>query len=407
MIIDSVKEFMGVPFNRMLVLVLACLGLLLLFNAPIGNNEIERLEKLQDGRNATLAIDFFYSPTCPHCRAQEAFNEKLVQEYSKIRINAHNTELPGELALMQKMAADAGVPSELSNGVPMTFIGNESIIGFDSEEKNGAKIRMAIERNIGNATSGAGQDAGSELELPVFGKIKPAAVSLPVLAVMLGLVDGFNPCAMWVLVYLIGIVLSMEDKKRLWIVVGSFVLSSGILYFLFMTAWLNAFLFIGYYRPVTIVIGLVALGGAILSLRDFAKNPAAALECKVTGAEDKKKTMSEVQRLVSAPITIATLAGIVALAFAVNSVEFVCSAALPAVFTQVLALSNLGFFEYYAYILLYVLFFMLDDLVIFGLAAMAVSTEFGEKYAGYCKLIGALIMLALGVMLLFFPNALR
>jgi hypothetical protein len=184
------------------------------------------------------------------------------------------------------------------------------------------------------------------------------------------------------------------------------VLASGVLYFIFMAAWLNAFLFIGYFRPVTIAVGLVALGGGILSMKEFVQNPQGVLECKVTGAAGKKKTMSDIQRLMSSPITVATIAGIVALAFAINSVEFVCSAALPAIFTQVLALSGVGMLEHYAYMLLYVFFFMLDDLVIFGLAAMAISTEWGQKYAGYCKVIGGAIMLVLGAVLLFAPQIL-
>jgi hypothetical protein len=98
---------------------------------------------------------------------------------------------------------------------------------------------------------------------------------------------------------------------------------------------------------------------------------------------------------------------IVALAFAVNSIEFVCSSAIPAVFTQVLALKQLPMLEYYFYILLYDLFFMLDDLIIFGLAAFAVSRSIGQSYTKWSKLFGGIIMLILGLLLLFFPHLLR
>ncbi|PIT84554.1 hypothetical protein COU37_02630, partial [Candidatus Micrarchaeota archaeon CG10_big_fil_rev_8_21_14_0_10_45_29] len=292
--------------------------------------------------------------------------------------------------------------------VPATFINKQYLIGFDNEKTSGEKLRQMIKDELGNGKSGEKTDdsASPVLEFPIIGKINVAEYSLPALAIILGLIDGFNPCAMWVLVYLISIVLTLKDRSRLWLIVGSFVLASGILYFLFMTAWLNAFLFIGYFRPVTIVIGLVALGGAILSFKEFIKDPFGSLECKVGDVEEKKKTMNSIQQIVSAPMTWATLAGIIMLAFAINSVEFVCSAAIPAVFTQVLALSNLSGLEYYLYILLYTLFFMLDDLLIFSLAAFAISSDFGQKYAGWCKLIGAIIMLLLGMMLLFAPNML-
>ncbi len=107
------------------------------------------------------------------------------------------------------------------------------------------------------------------------------------------------------------------------------------------------------------------------------------------------------------PLTITTIFGIIALAFVINSIEFACSSAIPAVFTQVLAVSNLSTWQYYAYILLYDLFFMLDDLIIFSLAAFAINTAIGEKYAKYCKLIGGVILFLLGIMLVFVPNLLR
>jgi hypothetical protein len=126
----------------------------------------------------------------------------------------------------------------------------------------------------------------------------------------------------------------------------------------------------------------------------------------VTGAEDKKKLTSRMRELISAPLTWATFIGIVFLAFTINSIEFVCSSAIPAVFTQVLALSSLSFWEYYGYIALYDIFFMLDDLLIFGSALLVVS-NIGEKYAGYCKVVGGAVMLILGILLLFAPQLLH
>jgi cadmium resistance protein CadD (predicted permease) len=92
--------------------------------------------------------------------------------------------------------------------------------------------------------------------------------------------------------------------------------------------------------------------------------------------------------------------GIIALAFTVNSVEFVCSAAIPAVFTQVLSLASLTTFQHYGYILLYVFFFMLDDLVIFGTAAFALTSGLGDRYARYSRPVGATILIILGLLLL-------
>lgn len=246
----------------------------------------------------------------------------------------------------------------------------------------------------------------TSFHIPFLGDKNAADYSLPVLAVILGLVDGFNPCAMWVLVYLISLIMSIDDHRKIWFLVGSFLLASGILYFLFMTAWLNAFLLIGYIRPLTILIGLFALWTGIRNIREFIVNKGAVV-CKMTDGKTKKKTMNKIEQLVASPLTIASIFGMIVLAFAVNSIEFLCSAGIPAIYTHVLAISTANPVEYYCYILLYVFFFMLDDLFIFGSAVFAVNSSLGEKYSSHCKAIGGVIMVILGVLLTFFPEMLR
>ena len=227
-----------------------------------------------------------------------------------------------------------------------------------------------------------------------------------VLAVIIGLVDGFNPCAMWVLVYLISLILSMNDRRKVWFLVGTFVLSSGILYFLFMTAWLNVFLFMGYLHSLTLIIGLAALGAGILSVRDYVQTKGRVV-CKIGDADSKRRTMGRIERIVHSPLTFISVFSIIALAFIVNSIEFACSAALPAIFTHTLSLRNLPVIEYYGYILLYDLFFMLDDLIIFSLAVLALDTGIGARYAGYCKIVGGLVLVVLGGIMVFGPELLR
>jgi hypothetical protein len=192
----------------------------------------------------------------------------------------------------------------------------------------------------------------------------------------------------------------LRDRKRIWLIVGSFVLASGVLYFLFMTVWFESYRqFIGHLTAVTIVIGLVALGGGILQIREVVETKG-AIVCKVTDEESRKKTMTRIQKIVSSPITLGTIVGIIALAFSVNLIEFACSAAIPAVFTRVLSLASLTTFQYYGYILLYDVFFMLDDAIIFGSAAFAMTSSLGERYAKYFRPVGATILIILGVLLL-------
>ncbi|MEM0475503.1 MAG: hypothetical protein QW343_01790 [Candidatus Norongarragalinales archaeon] len=406
------KEFLSKPFNKWLVIALLVLGVALLaFDAA------QQTASFQRAQNASseIIVHFFFLPTCPHCNEQKPFNAQLQAEYPEAKWVYHDVSNPEEAALLAKMAEQHGLDTS-KLGVPATFFKSKVIVGFDKPETTGVKLREALEDCIAECKAAGGatpssvekEYAPTEIDLPFFGKIRIADYSLPVLAVVLGIVDGFNPCAMWVLVYLIALVMELNDRRRVWLIVGSFVLASGVLYFLFMTAWLNAFLAIGFFRPVTILVGLFALGAGITGVKEYWEMRGKAIVCKVGNEEEKAKTMNRVKELVSAPLTWATLAGIVALAFVVNSIEFVCSSAIPAVFTQVLALARLEWWQHYAYIALYDFFFMLDDLIIFGLAAFAVTRYgVGEKYAKQCKLIGGAVMLVLGAMMLFAPQLLR
>lgn len=398
---DEAADFLRTPFNRNLVVLLLLLGVFaFLFMGPQASS---------DGEGARLVIHYFYSPTCPHCAAQAPVNDRLATEFPGVAFVKHDVTVASEYQAMLIMAQNHSLEAS-SLGTPTTFIGGKVFIGFDPESQPD-EMRLAISDCLDNGCVPSNRSIESErllllksIDLPFLGKADVSAFSLPLLAIVLGLIDGFNPCAMWVLVYLISLLMGMNDRRRMMLVAGSFVLASGVLYFLFMTAWLNAFLFLGYVRIVTIAVGLVALGGGILSFKEYIETKG-AMVCKVSGADDKKKMATRIKEVVSAPMTWATLIAIIALAFAVNSVEFVCSSAIPAVFTQVLALSGLPSWQHYGYIMLYDAFFMLDDMLVFG-SAVLVYGQLGEKYMKYCKVIGGAILLILGLMLLFAPQLL-
>ena len=374
-------------FRRYLIISLIILGIIIAFTSQGTSSTGEGFE-----------VHFFHIPGCSSCEEQEPFNEKLANTYPRIQIIEHDATTPAGSALLSEKLEELGVEDEPN--FPITIFGNQVFSGWESEETTGGAIEEALQQCLaGNCPPPAGEEPGDGIDVPFWGEIVPGDYSLPALAVILGLVDGFNPCAMWVLVYLISLIATLRDRKRIWLIVGSFVLASGVLYFLFMTAWLNAFLFIGYVRPVTTVIGLVALGGGILQIRGFIETKG-AIVCEVTDEESRKKTMTRIQKLVSSPITLGTVMGIIALAFLVNSIEFVCSAAIPAIFTHVLSLAGLSTFQYYGYILLYVAVFMLDDLIIFGSAAIAMTSGLGDRYAKYFRPVGAAILIILGVLLL-------
>jgi hypothetical protein len=208
---------------------------------------------------------------------------------------------------------------------------------------------------------------------------------------------------MWVLIFLISLLLGMKDKKRMWILGSTFIFSSALVYFLFLSAWLNLLLFIGVIAWVRSLIGLVALGSGGYYLYDFVTNKDAS--CKVTGSNRKKKIIDRMKEIVHGRQLILSLVGIVLLAFGVNLVEAICSAGLPAIYSQILTLNQLPTWQYYMYLLLYIFVFMLDDLLVFFIAMKTLEqTNVGTKYAHWARLAGGIILTGIGLALLFKPE---
>jgi glutaredoxin len=337
-----------------------------------------------DGR-----LHVFVHPDCPHCHKAQAF----LRARPDIDFVLHDVSTPASEHLFRMVANELGIP-ERALGVPLFVFGHHYIIGFDSAETTGAEILALVGSN-----GGAASHAPPRVDLPVFGEIDPTHYSLFALTAVMGLADGFNPCAMWVLIYLISLIAGLKDRSKIWWLVGTFVLTSGILYFLLMTAWLNMFLVVGYVRPLTELIALAAIGFGISHLYELTWTRG-AVECEVGDVEQRQRTMAHIRDIVVAPVGLASLVLVTGLAFAVNTIEFICSAALPAIYTHVLALSDISLAAYYAYIALYVFFFMLDDLIIFGLAAFAVQRIINSRYAVLSRLAGGVVLIGLGVWML-------
>ena len=233
-----------------------------------------------------------------------------------------------------------------------------------------------------------------------------STTSLFILSILIGLIDGFNPCAMWVLIYLITLVSQLTDRKKMWIIVGTFLLASGILYFLILSLWLGGWEYLNYITGASWILNaaaIFALGTGAYFIFDFIKS-GGKVECKVGDFESRKKTTTKIKTIVNSPLTIPTFLALIALAFAINLTEFVCSIGLPALFTQVLSLTDISMISKYFYIGLYTLAFMADDLLIFYFALKALDSPILDKYSGLSKIVGGILMLLLGIVLLFFPE---
>lgn len=369
-------------------------------------------------------IYFFWGDGCPHCAAEEKFFIELKKDYPNIDVAKYEVWHSAENRDLMTRAAKA---LEVNvSGVPFTVIGAKSFIGY-SDGSTDNQIRDALiyykshpytdilasvlaEQNtppVGETGSGDGSTASPQkIRLPFLGDINIKDFSLPALAVIIGTIDGFNPCSMWVLLFLIGLLLEVGDRRKMIVLGGAFILTEALTYFLFMTAWLQFILFIGFIAIVRIAIGLAAITSGAWSLSQLLKKKDDS-GCEVTGEEKRNKIFDRISKIARKKEIILAVLGVVALAFSVNLIEMVCSAGLPALFTQILALNNLSEFQRIMYLVLYDFFFMLDDLIVF-IAALATFQLLGitTRYSRWAHIIGGIIMIIVGLLLIFYPQAL-
>ncbi len=297
-----------------------------------------------------------------------------------------------------------------TSGVPVAFIDGEVVVGFANNKTTGNKIMGIVENKLlerGLLEKEEKINNNSEyINIPFLGEIDLEQFSLPVLTIIIGLLDGFNPCAMWVLLFLITLLLGMEDKKRMWLLGSIFIFSSALVYFIFMAAWLQFLMFMGMVVAIRIIIGLVAVVVGGKSLKDFWKSrKTEGVVCEVSSKKNTQKIFAKIKDIVYKKSLWWSILGILLLGFSVNLVELACSAGFPAIFTQVLALNEMPIWKKYMYMVGYIFFYMLDDLLVFFIAMSTLKSKvFGTKYAKYTNLVGGLLILILGLLLIFKPE---
>ncbi len=363
-------------------------------------------------------LTIFYGDGCPHCHDELLYLDILRAEFPNLIIR--KLEVWSDVENARLMSKTGQAMSLKISGVPLTIIGNEAISGYFNDKITGARIRSIVTRHseIGcsdtvGQLSGESPGLGSTecrptststvINLPFLGTIDFADWSLPLLTILIAALDSLNPCAMWVLLFLISLLFGMENRLKMWILGGLFLLTSVFSYFIFLAAWLNVFLFLGFIYYIRISVGIFAILSGIFYLRQWWREKNGG--CHVTNQDQRRKIMDSLRSITQQKTIWLALIGMVALAFVVNLIELVCSAGLPAIYTQVLALANLPPWRYYLFLLLYVFVYILPSLLVF-IVAMKTMRAFGlsTKYARWSNLIGGIVILLLGIMLIFRPS---
>ena len=340
-------------------------------------------------------IEMFTREGCPYCAAALAFLGELRRQRPDLRIQMRDVqEDPRALEQLVALGHQHGVKHL---GVPAFHVRGRLVIGFAGPETTGAELKALLE------PPGGAAGAAETIEVPFYGRVSVRDLGLPAFTVVLGLLDGFNPCAMWVLLFVLSLLVNLHDRVKMAVIGGTFVLVSGIVYFAFMAAWLNLFLLAGVSRVTEVLLGLIAGIVGALNVKDAVaagRGPSLAIP-----ASARPGIYARVRAVVMAEHPGAALGGVIVLAVLVNVVEVLCTAGFPAVYTRVLTLHELAVWKYYGYLALYNVAYVLDDGLMLALAVVTLSRRKLQERAGrWLKLVSGAVMLGLGAVLILRPT---
>jgi glutaredoxin len=393
-------------WSRLATLVAVAAGLLLAAVAPPAS-----------AASDPITIEAFVREGCPHCAKAEEFLAQLQKERPALKVTVRDVQKePAALERLKQLAREQHAGAVR---VPAVYVGGQLIIGYSDEASTDKLIRSALAGQVAKGTdAGSACEAEESLACPQGGvaavpEPEPFEVSffgrtltlddvgLPAFTLVMGALDGFNPCSMWVLLLMISLLAPLNDRRRMFAIAGTFVLIQGIAYFLFMAAWLNLFLVIGLSRASQLIIAAIAIFAGVVNIKDFfAFNIGFSLSIP---EKAKPGIYSRMRSILHAESLAAAIVGAIILAILVQIVEFLCTSGFPALFTRILTLRQLDTAAYYSYLLLYIAAYMLDDIIILTIGVVMLSRHrLQEKEGRVLKLVSGLVMIGLGIYLIFF-----
>ena len=389
------------------------------------------------GSTARVDIEVFVREGCPHCAKAETFLAQLAKEQPQLAISIRDVNK--EPAAMQRLTALAREHGGVAR-VPAFFVGEQLLFGYSDAARSDLLIRnaLAVRRNSAPAAAGEstcaladpaadpkdvvlkpckdGEHAADgdkaaakanpeQFQIDFFGRtLTLDDIGLPAFTLATGLLDGFNPCSMWVLLLMISLLAPLNVRPRMLAIAGTFVLVEGIAYFIFLAAWLNLFLLIGMARWSQLLIAGIAIVVGLINLKDFFAfkwGRIGQISLSIPDSQ-KPKIYNRMRGILLAKSLPAAIGATIVLAVLVQIVELLCTSGFPALFTRILTLRELDTWAYYGYLLLYMAAYMLDDIIVLGIGITLLSRHrLQEKGGRVLKLLSGLAMVGLGIYLIF------
>lgn len=342
----------------------------------------------------------FWGQGCPHCEAEWEFLTELEAEFPDLEINGYEVRYnPANWDLFVSVMAEHGLEPR---AVPTTILGDRVWQGFDAAV--GDEIHLAVAAAL-STTTVPEAEVNDVIDVPIVGRVEIGSSSLLVSTVLIALVDGVNPCSLWVLSILMALVLRTGSRRRLLAIGGTFLFITTLLYGLYMAGIYGFLSVAANLEWVRLAMAAIALGFGVINLKDyfwFRRGPS------LTIPDERKPWLYQRMRTVAArdeALPVA-LAGTALLAVGVSVLETPCTAGYPLLWANLVAEQDVGLAAAIPLFALYMLVFLFDELLVFGVAVFAMRAMKLEERAGrLLKLVGGVVMIALAATLVFAPEA--
>ena len=423
------KDFkIGIEKSRFFALMIMIFGIFCIsqIGYSAGNSQAKKVK-----------IEYFGRKDCKNCANLEKFLKELSAKRDDFEYVEHKIDKSKE----EKAFFDETTSKlKLVKGTPIIYIDGHIIQGFNTADTTGKEIESLINSakvkdkiltlkeylesgQAGNVSSNGavctgdtvcevpGLTKGAEnqvlVNIPIINKtVDLTNYSLFTMSLILGTIDGFNPCAMWVLVLFLTALIAVGNKVKMFRVAGLFILAEAVMYFFILNAWIYAWDFVGLDKWVTPLVGIVGIIGGIFFIRNYLKK-GDTLECEVTDFEQRAKISKKIKDIANKPFTLLTALAIIGLALSVNVIEFACSVGIPQTYTKILQINEVPFWTRQFYTFIYIIGYMIDDIIVFGFALMSVNKlQLTTKYSKWVNLFGGILMIILGLIMLIKPSLL-
>ena len=418
----------GIEKSRFFALMIVIFGIFCIsqIGYSAGNSQVKKVK-----------IEYFGRTECKNCANLEKFLKELSAKRDDFEYVEHKIDKSRE----EKAFFDETTSKlKLVKGTPIIYIDGHIIQGFNTADTTGKEIESLINSakakdkiltlkeylesgQAGNVSSNGavctgdtvcevpGLTKGAEnqvlVNIPIINKtVDLTNYSLFTMSLILGTIDGFNPCAMWVLVLFLTALIAVGNKIKMFRVAGLFIFAEAAMYFFILNAWIYAWDFVGLDKWVTPLVGIIGIAGGIFFIRNYLKK-GDTLECEVTDFEQRAKISKKIKDIANKPFTLLTALAIIGLALSVNVIEFACSVGIPQTYTKILQINEVPFWTRQFYTFIYIIGYMVDDIIVFGFALMSINKlQLTTKYSKWVNLFGGILMIILGLIMLIKPSLL-